>query len=74
MKHLGYIAVNERTGETEHLTENRTPRAQLLERLGVQHADKMYCDTKSGETKHIGYIARGGWWRIYEVYDWQGKV
>jgi hypothetical protein len=25
----------------------------------------MYCDTKDGQTKHIGYILQGSWYRVY---------
>lgn len=50
------------------------PRKALLEQLHCKHADKMYVDTKSGETKHIGYIISGLWIRIFNVSEWLGKL
>lgn len=70
---LGYLAVEERQGSKIALTGNKSPRQQLLEKCCRKHADKFYVDTKDGKTKHIGYIVAGGWYRIYEVHDWQGK-
>lgn len=48
------------------------PRKALLKRFGTKRAEKMYCDTKSGETKHVGYIISGLWLTIYEVTEWTG--
>lgn len=70
---LGYLAIDERSGERMALTELSHPRKQLLAKLGKSHAAKMYVDsTLTGDAKHIGYIAGGQWWRIYEVHDWCG--
>ncbi len=44
------------------------PRKELLERLGRKHCQKMYCDTNSGESKHIGYVIAGLWITLLEVY------
>jgi len=71
---LGYLAIDERTGERLALTGAEHPRKQLLAKLGRKHADKMFCDTTSGDPKHIGYIVNGQWFRVYEVHDWQGKA
>lgn len=71
---LGYLAVEERSGRNLFLTRNGSPRHQLLEKLNCKHAAKMYADDKSGNPKHIGYIVRGEWFRIYEVHNWQGKA
>ena len=49
------------------------PRRDLLKRLDATHADKMYCDGKDGRPKHIGYVIRGLWLRVYTVTDWQGQ-
>lgn len=46
------------------------PRKALLERFGRKRAKKMYVDTKSGESKHVGYIIAGRWLRLYFVSDW----
>ena len=69
---LGYLAIDERTGERLALTETTHPRKQLLAKLCRSHCSKIFCDTKDGTAKHIGYIVGGQWWRIYEVCDWQG--
>jgi hypothetical protein len=37
------------------------PRKELMELLGASSAQKMYRDTKSGESYHAGYIIRGHW-------------
>jgi len=67
-KKLGYMA-KDQYGQTYHNLKH--PRKDLLERLYCKHAAKMYCDTKSGEVKHIGYIIAGLWLRVYEVHEWQ---
>ena len=66
---LGYIAINQ-YGETVKLTELTHPRKQLLNRLGVSHCEKMYCERANGEPVHVGYVIGGGWWSIYEIHDW----
>ena len=50
------------------------PRKVLLEKLCCGHADKMYCNTKDGKTKHIGYIISGLWITLYNMSEWLGKV
>ena len=40
------------------------PRKELLRRYYTKHADKMYHDTSEG-AKHVGYVVRGHWYRIY---------
>lgn len=69
MKQLGYIA-EDQFGQTYHIGNN-PPRKWLLSHLGRQHADKMYCDTKDGKTKHVGYIIGGLWLSIYRVCEWK---
>ncbi len=49
----------------------RFPRKDLMERIGVRSAKKMYVDKKSGEVKHIGYIVGGCWVRLYRVAAWE---
>jgi hypothetical protein len=44
---------------------DKYPRKELLEKRGIKHIAKMYCDTKDGQTKHIGYILQGSWYRVY---------
>ena len=67
---LGYMAIDERSGNTLKLTENKHPRGQLLAKLCRKHAAKMFVDVKDGGAKCVGYVAGGGWWRVYEVHDW----
>lgn len=59
-----YMAINQ-YGNTYHGLEK--PRKDLLERLGRRHADKMYVDSKGGNTLHIGYIIGGEWLTVYKV-------
>lgn len=74
-RRIGYIAIGSNVKAHEYLTDpDAHPRGQLLRRLGVTSARKIYSDTKSGTVKHIGYVAAGVWFRIYEVYDWQGTT
>ncbi len=69
---VGYMAVSNR-GTTYHLIDaKKHPRGQLLAKCYRKHAAKMYCDTKAGEEKHIGYVIAGEWFNIYEVHSWEG--
>ena len=43
------------------------PRKELMNRLGTSHAAKMYVDTKSGETRHIGYVIARLWLTLFKV-------
>lgn len=77
MTKLGYMA-RDQHGHTIHLPGATHPRKALLRELGATaahkiYAEKMYVDTKSGKTKHIGYIVRGQWFTLYEVHEWRGK-
>jgi hypothetical protein len=53
-------------GETYHAL-GLHPRKALLEKLGRQHADKMYIDKKDGTSVHIGYIIGGLWLTLFAV-------
>lgn len=56
-------------GQTYHgLGEH--PRKELLDRLGRTNARKMFIDTKSGDSKHVGYVVGGLWIRLYKVNEW----
>ena len=50
------------------------PRRDLLERLGRQHAEKMYVDGPDGEAVHVGYVIAGCWIRVLEVRPWHGPT
>jgi len=64
---LGYMAIDERHGDTYHL-KTMHPRKELMERLGYKSARKMFTDTKSGDTKHVGYVIGPHWCQVYEVH------
>ena len=69
---LGYLAVGQY--RTIELTDARKhPRGQLLRELGISSARNVYIDGNDGKPQHIGYIAAGEWWTIYEVSEWQGR-
>jgi hypothetical protein len=73
MDNLGYLAVG-CYGTRHMLTDaNKHPRGQLLAKCGSKHAEKMYIDSSSGETKHIGYIVGREWYTIYTVGEWKGN-
>ncbi len=52
-------------GHTYHGLKN--PRKELCERLGREHADRMFVDGKDGKTYHVGYIIGGLWLTLFEV-------
>jgi len=43
------------------------PRKDLMDRLGISHAEKMYVDTQDGKTLHVGYVIGQHWITVYEV-------
>jgi hypothetical protein len=53
---------------------NAHPRKELMERMGVQHADRIYIDTEEGKTYHIGYAISGHWFTLYEVEPYRKEV
>ena len=60
-----YMAIDQ-YGQTYHGLVH--PRKDLMERIGVKHADRMYIDSASdGSAKHVGYVIGGLWLRLYEV-------
>jgi hypothetical protein len=59
-----YMAIDQ-YGNTFHgLTH---PRKDLMAKLYVKHAEKMYQDKLDGSTVHTGYIIAGLWLAVYEV-------
>jgi len=64
MKDKMYMAIDQH-GNTFHGLKN--PRKDLMEKIGVKHASKMYVDDTIGKAVHIGYIVGGLWLTIYEV-------
>lgn len=65
-----YIAIDQ-YGQTYQNLQH--PRKDLLNRLGRSHAENMYIDTKSGDTKHSGYVIAGLWLTIYKLSDWKSN-
>ena len=67
MARLGYIGIDQ-YGEHYHIKQH--PRKELLDKLGRQHASKMYVDLKDGGSRETGYVIAGRWINIYEVHPW----
>uniref|UniRef100_A0A6M3LPS6 Uncharacterized protein n=1 Tax=viral metagenome TaxID=1070528 RepID=A0A6M3LPS6_9ZZZZ len=69
---LGYLGIDQ---YGQHYKIDNHPRQELCDQLGKKHADKMYVDnTKTGQTRHCGYIIGGLWIDVYEVHSWnQGR-
>ena len=62
-----FIAQNQ-YGDTVFI--KRFPRKELLEHTGYASAQKMYLDTTSGKSVHIGYVIGGMWWDVMKVAAW----
>jgi len=56
-----YIAITQR-GQPFFIRKH--PRKELLEQIGVKHAEKMYRDRKDG-TYHVGYVISGHWLEVF---------
>lgn len=67
---MRYMGIDQH-GNTYHGLVN--PRKDLLERLGRQHAEKMFLDTKTGESKHCGYVIASCWISLYQVTEFESK-
>ena len=63
-ENVRYMAIDQ-YGNTYHGLKH--PRKDLLEKLCMRHADKMYVDKLDGSSKHIGYIIAGHWLTVYKV-------
>lgn len=48
------------------------PRQSLADALGISSSSlqKIYVDTKAGETKHIGYTGLGLWYTLHTLTEW----
>jgi hypothetical protein len=60
-----HMAVDQH-GQYEH-NLGPYPRAELLRRMGRKHANKMYVDLQSGESKHVGWVIAGRWFTVLRV-------
>ncbi len=69
---MNYMAIDQ-YGTTYH-NLGPHPRKELLERLGYKKANKMYVDTKDGQTVHIGYVIGGLWLTLYKVEPYRKAV
>lgn len=69
MKIIGFLA-EDQYGCLVKLPEPKHPRKQLLQKLGLQHTAKMYCDTKDGQSKHVGYVLGKRWFHLWTVSEW----
>lgn len=65
-------AVNEH-GERIAL-DGKHPRKELLAYLGVTSAQRIYCDKLDGSRVHVGYVAGGAWWTLYNVTPWEREA
>ena len=71
---VGYLARGHK-GTTVYLTDpDRPPRGQLLAKLGRKSARNIYRDGPDGQAQHVGYIAGGEWFEVFEVCAWEGKA
>ena len=52
---LGYLAIDQ---YGNRVIIEKHPRKELMEWANTQHAEKMFIDSKSGETNHIGYTVK----------------
>ena len=64
----GYMA-RDQYGETYHMYNCKYPRKWLLGYFGRKHAEKMYTDTKDGNSLHIGWIIAGHWLSVFRVFS-----
>jgi hypothetical protein len=60
-----YMAIDQ-YGNTEHNLGGH-PRKELMDRCDRKHANRMYIDSKTRGTLHIGWIVAGRWFTVYEV-------
>jgi len=68
MKQLGYIGIDQ---YGNHYSIEKHPRKELIEQIGINHAAKMYVDTKSGKTKEVGYVIGPHWVNVYRICEWK---
>lgn len=65
---IGHIAIDQH-GHTYHIGNN-PPRKELLKQLGRSRAEKMYRNTNTGKTRHVGYIIDGLWLEVFVISTW----
>ena len=57
-----------------HYLNPKCPRKELLNLVGRKSCQKVYIDTKDGNTKHVGYIVGGGWITLSYLTEWSKKA
>lgn len=65
---LGYIAIDQ-YGQTYQIGDTKYPRKWLLDYFDRKSAQKMYVDTKTEQSKHIGWIIAGMWLEVFRVFS-----
>ena len=59
-----YIAIDQYGHTYRGLTH---PRKDLIEKIGCQHASKMFIDKADGSVVCVGYVIGNLWLRLYEI-------
>ena len=67
---VGYLGIDQ---YGQHYTIKKHPRKELLNRLGRTKASNLYCDTKSGGIRHVGYVIADLWIEIFKIHQWKEK-
>lgn len=65
-----FIAIDQ---HDNHVWIKKHPRKELLDYMGMRHADRMYMmyiDDKEGHSHHIGYVIGGRWFTVHAISDW----
>lgn len=70
MDTIKYMAIDQYGNAYHNLTH---PRKELMERIGISRADKMYVDDKQGNTHHIGYVIGPYWLTVYRVLPFKSE-
>lgn len=68
---LGYIGIDQ-YGDSWKIKQH--PRKELLDKLGFQHAERLFVDGEDGQPKHVGYLIGQRWITVYELHEWTGKM
>ena len=63
---VGYMAIDQFDNHY-HMGNVKHPRKWLLEHFNRQHAQRMYRDTTSGKSRHVGWVIAGYWLEVFRV-------
>jgi hypothetical protein len=50
--------------------DGKHPCKELLNHYNAGHAKKLYIDSVTGKTMHIGYIIQNKWIQLYTITPW----